>query len=1322
MSSCITPEMRKEVASNEYKRLANLKRQGYEADSENGIENIVDAMKDMRTIYQTAKKPKVSNQDMQVREEVNEVTINALNKEQPKLDGKAPIEILKTYKYADGTSKSIVRYKNSKKEYTFDTSRIWTNQMSTKQLGNEYGESLKDTSKHEELEKDMYKDPDKMLNLFDELEAIDGGKTEYTDNMRELLTKVVDGTKPILNEFSIHINKEAERNQGAAVLYSKNAKSKLILNVNTSSDLVEGEMSAVETYLHEIIHLSVEAAVEFKSNKLSPITEELGLLWSQAKKDITPDMLMDGNGKEAKERAQRKWDYMFNNSEGNGLKEFAAYGRTNAKMMKLLSNVKLKRTTRKLKSNSLFDHLAYLIGTLYDALKDLFVKNREDMKGDERLQWLVAQMWDKNNQALKDTSFWDKSVNVTRKTSKLLNEKAATGIVKTAKVVDNVYMGLADTLPKNLQGIAKLPRHMLAWGLNPWISEEEIKQRTIATQELSVLLDSIGLGWIFAPQGSFMSMLNFISPDDKLKTKIEKFGLMSKKLDSTRADKIVAVAKRIKDGLKGVSRKHQKYLTEVLIEMDVKSLLTKYNLKDIQGMLQDTKLVESNIEEEYKELDKLVQDVNISNYYKSQSIGLGRSLVTGITGSSQQTNIYDLVALTGTGFDNTDIVTRKWEDTKKITKIIDRLATLHALKYDTNTKRKEVISNLIDTHPNAVSTSLSFHQAYEDKIAQYNADNRLHQPHVKGSIKDLLPNYVTTKVADNSKETQKYLKKYGYKIKGKAGVEGQYLYVSTFDALAPYEKQATSKINLYKQMHTLVHSETTANLAVGNKVDLANQELKEKELEDKAKLEIRRQFAGIVEPKVDGYTMQVGFGKRTTYGISIGKDLYSDATKADKTIPKLLGAMIAEADERVSGTELNKRVMKEAWNDMAKNYKRKDMKNGKWREYIEIGPDAQFMKGHKRSEEYSKRVWKNMPQNVKQEILDRGEGHQYIAVRVDLTDMYFGTRAPSILDTKIPKMFGGKTIDERLREKDLDALVNGVKFAGELWEEVIRLYKKDVVIKLPETVLDNILSNINYSWMMGQFIWDTVEQHIRMFTNTKKYLDMKDKALALDVKIASMSGKNRRDMLIKKKELIELMKINPVHPLMEAGLFTTIAEDLQGVETNAKGRIDQLTEGFKNKVPKIIKDVGSMLYLTEDTQLFKFMQTAVTYSDFVARANRYHYLIDVEKLTHSQAIKQILDEFNNYGRHISDTFNWLDKMSPIQFHRYILGANKNLATRLKTNPLNIASMWLSDYVNPTDATWGKKDLSYTINTPSETIDNITEHVLTPATLRQLGIL
>ena len=114
-----------EAAKSEYKRLAELQKQGYDSDLENDIYDIQEALNNMRAI--AYRKPE--NIVQAEVTPIDQMFINELNNNKPK-DGKVSIQIMSGVKTAKGQLVYKVKYPNKDKVYNLPASRINADQVS----------------------------------------------------------------------------------------------------------------------------------------------------------------------------------------------------------------------------------------------------------------------------------------------------------------------------------------------------------------------------------------------------------------------------------------------------------------------------------------------------------------------------------------------------------------------------------------------------------------------------------------------------------------------------------------------------------------------------------------------------------------------------------------------------------------------------------------------------------------------------------------------------------------------------------------------------------------------------------------------------------------------------------------------------------------------------------------------------------------------------------------------------------------------------------------------------------------------------------------
>jgi hypothetical protein len=1198
-------------------------------------------------------------------------------------------------------------------------------------------EEVKLSEAHVELKNKIWKDPNEARNFFKTLHSIDGGEnTKYIQKMETLLSDITDSGSKILNEFKVYVDKTAKENAGM-VKITKNG-SELILNINENSDTLNGDMTAVEAYMHELVHLSVEFAKQYKKGPIFEAMNELITLHEQAKKEITVEQLVvDGN----KKRAQDTWNSMFNNGT-NGVSEFIAIGMTNERMIDLLNGIRPKGRKEHIRGDGIWNTMVHYLLKIYEAVREL-VEDTHGLVGDERLRYLAGRLWEHNSNTVDKHKFTEQIAGVVNKTFDVANKVIKTTVLGTSSFVmagvnktEQVFgEGHVTNTLKFVTGAASL--------FNPWMDKRQIAARNVTMTKLSKMMDGkddwLGLGGILAPESTIMTYLNrTLHDDDILTTEVEKHVLLNKQIDAKRYKTITTVGSRVLSSFGGkLSHREQNALTEVLIETDVQSLTESYDIKEIGMMLHSNKRIADAIKSETDSLRELIKDKKHLNYALSQTKGLANYMVTGTSGSTVEKTARDIFYLNSVDtLLVKDLKMTPRANHNEAIAIIDRLASLEALQR-TDKNQKILVSTLLDKSLEGIETVLMVHKMYDVKTRQFELDNKLKMGSAKGEIKDTRQAGVEIEVAADTEVAHNNMKKLGYKKVGEANVPGYNVYTKMTANIASFDKQAVAKINVHKKLHNIEGvMKRSSEKSKDKKKDKAYVDAHILDLRDRSGLEVKRQMENVVEPEADGYTHMIAYVAEsdeftvTNYGVSISKELSRAKFNRDDKAPILLGRMTAEIDEKNMAKWLNEKVYKIIEKD-SKNYLNRG-EGYQHNDYIEIGPDAKTEGLTERS--FSDSLLEGMPDDIRRKIMQKKKGNRYIAVRRDLARMYFGSRDPSILNMKIP-MTRGQTIKDQLKKVGMDAVTQKVfDHVGVVMSEIGSMQKVDIVIKTPIVAYQNTQSNFNYSVALGQTPLSVAQGQMSMFKATKHYLDnekeLLDIELAMQVKMLSKNKEGNEKLKERRKLLKIRLKENPVAPLMDAGLFTAIAEDINNKDLHTDSRVTQFIDnnGFTSFVadntPQIIKDGVNNLFITEDTSLFKTLVMFTTFSDFVARANRYNFLVGEKGYSSEEALKMILDEHVHYGLADTPLIQWLSKFFYLRFFKYFIGANKSLIHKVKEDPARMLLMaGMLDGPNPSDASILEKDFGYMLEGPFDTlIDGSQANIFPPSLLEAFGLI
>lgn len=1316
-TSCATDKLNqwKEVYNKEVARLKELAAEGYD------IESAYDELQKMNESMLNGELKEAQAQVKVYEKENRDLTgaeIAWINGGNPQLVNGVKLEVVGGYITKSGDIKYKVKYPNNSKVYTVDEYKVVYDQIDvrSKMLGNSpHHDNAKDRA-YTKLEHDIWNSQENALILFDKLAELGGEQDEHIKYLRDLLEQITDPQAQILNQFKVMLNMEAESNYGFAQAAGKDPK--VLLNINEGS-MTKGGMSAVEVYLHEMLHMSVEVAKELKG-PLADTMAEMRRLYDRAAEKITvEDLVEDGDV----ELAEAQYKYMFENAEA-GMSEFIAYAMTNRRMKELLSNITTGKQEQKVDTETIWGKVSAAIIKMYEGIRDIVKGTPKDTPMDERIAYLVANMWLHNNQTIKSARLMDVVSDTVEGVQDVLDKGIIASVKKVASITSTTMNKVIDVAGDGVIGTTLGLTKDLVDFVNPYAEQDRRDALNLGWNEVSrTLMESPltkPLGWLMRPEGSLRSLVEYLKEDDTEATRIEKLGLAVKRMDAQRELVISTVGSDILKQFGKLKHKDQEALTRALLETDVKVLTRDYSIKEIGELLTSDEKVQEEIEVLEAELETLTKNAEngydrMHNVYRIQAELLGEYMTTGVGDSAMLMNAEDIV-LAKNSVEESKIYADKALARNRIALIeaVDKLATMHAIK-NANASAKNRAGQLLQSKPEAVENLLTYHKLHALEQEGYKTSIESREVTVKGELKDLKAEYTEVRLAGNSEADKKKMKKMGFNYKGEAAVAGIGVYRKNTAGQASFDKQAVAKINERKEMHNIVSAMNLASDDYQVSTEAA-QEFVDK-VRTKSYIAVDNMLVG-TKPEKDGLVpMRNRFGQVENYGVTMDRDLYAAVTDQDRKAPVIIGKMVAEIGEKLQARVHNMEVMRGIWRDMRTNYNRKDGvagKNGK--EYLEIGPDAKHKKGSV-EEEFARRIWKDMPQNMKEMVYSQGKNNKYIAVRRDMIHSLFGMRSPSILNSKLG--FMDDTLEHKMNANNLGWAVEGIKLTGDLWQELVSLIKVGIVIKTPAVLVANVISNVYYSFALGQL--NPVAGMAKAYKDTKEYLDLQKEKTAIELKVKKSTATAAEMSRLKRIGILQ--KENPVADLMDAGLFTSVASDTALADLKSQTRLQAALEKKTENVPQIIKDGFSVLYMTEGTGLYNAMLMATAYSDFIARANRYQYL-QGKGYPKSVAMKMITDEFVNYNRIVGGLWTWLKEMGFAQFLQYTFGATKSFVDKMKHRPSSMLAMaLLTDIPNPTDGVIGITDMGYKIHSPLDiALDETGEFVLTPGTLRALGVL
>jgi hypothetical protein len=183
------------------------------------------------------------------------------------------------------------------------------------------------------------------------------------------------------------------------------------------------------------------------------------------------------------------------------------------------------------------------------------------------------------------------------------------------------------------------------------------------------------------------------------------------------------------------------------------------------------------------------------------------------------------------------------------------------------------------------------------------------------------------------------------------------------------------------------------------------------------------------------------------------------------------------------------------------------------------------------------------------------------------------------------------------------------------------------------------------------------------------------KSQELEMRLAQAKGAKRPDRVhmieTEMRKIEDINKRLSIWPLIEAGEFTQVTEGLTEDDLElGRGRIWDHVSKLADKLPPSVKTAGRYAIVAKDTALFEGLARTVSYTDFVAKAVLYDHLITKKKLSKSDAMLRITNEFVNYDMLGGRMRSKAEEVGLIWFWAFKLRSIKVAASMVRNNPLH----------------------------------------------------
>lgn len=706
------------------------------------------------------------------------------------------------------------------------------------------------------------------------------------------------------------------------------------------------------------------------------------------------------------------------------------------------------------------------------------------------------------------------------------------------------------------------------------------------------------------------------------------------------------VPANIKAEFKSLTKEEEAVLNNVVLKLDLSCLLPSgsavFDLQDI---------IENNSAKEVAE--DMMRQISLNNEQIKRIRQLAHYLATGKTGGEGLLrNAYAIAHLTKTSngykLDPSKTVTRNYVTD------IDRIISLLALT-EVPAKALDILHGTITRNFTGMKDFIDFHKSIKNQdLRTMENDPQLMFNYNKGYIPQNISNQVTVQVVTSAEKAQE-LSKLGYSLvkiinrnPGDHSLGKLYLMKSALPEAA-YRQGIIKQNNLSR--FGLTNSGFDKDSLLSIKAE--NYRSSDDNLKDFNPIPVFN-----ANGVVTGYSMDFssvladeGISKDTNPFGSLGM-WHGNAFTYEMS--KNFNLQLVKLNSKMLADDINKKspdIVEKAWRPISE-YTSKDR----------VIADA----------------WSHVPAYVKEAMAkEQNCSTSDILIRRDMIDLFLGYRTASVTDffTGISR-WSPKTCNNvaKLALKVLGKDAYKYLAGAERAIQYTSAYARSVIVVRSVVVpFYNICSNILQLRMRGIPLTYIAEKIATKTLEAEQYNTLLNNQLKIRAKIATFPDPNDQGAIKLKRRLeiiedkIGLLSINPMIQAGELSTINDVGDDYnQSVLTGTWA--EKLNEEV-GKLPDSMVQAGKWLTVSKDTAMYKILEKATIYGDFVAKSIYYDWLTEHGTQVNDALIKS-MNEFVNYDMLAGRTREYLENMGVIMFYNYTLRSLRTAFDVMLHNPVS----------------------------------------------------
>ena len=1121
------------------------------------------------------------------------------------------------------------------------------------------------------------------MNVLDVYNNIKDGSTisaspEHDAHLQSIL---VDVAQKVMDPVDVFLTENPNLEPEGKFVHIGSAKSKVFISSQNriigpvSGSLNQGlRMSTGEVYTHEILHSVVHTGLNMNKRLRAKVERLFNTAEKSLGKDGYKAFLNNPNPNQFElQAAKDRYDYVFRNTEAqktsefyqgvdpatgiprvqersNYLDEFLVLALTNENFGKALSGIKLSGTQynskswKTVKGNNIQETLGNIAQLIMDFLFQKFTTTSSAASIESELKNLAILLSKKDTKSksalylsmIKAGEYAGKASEYGNKFIK--SAVTSVPVIKTLKTTKETLTALqgSDT---------SIGRHM---------------------RQIENAYDRLDQGLIKSMVTEIRGRTDRMAWLHKLLSRRQNYLDQAKQQAS---DTMVASTNEAFQN--PLTDEEKTAFTKVGLKTDASVLNSSLGSDGLLSVLRDPKELRKQIDSVLKKIANNADLAPYTTYYQRASDALGHFM---IHSRSRSGEVVFQSARVIAALRNTDKATVLTEDQINTAEaLVDQLASLYAIKY-TSSGHKNTFANLLEKDSEGVNKVFGFHEVLKAESLDQ-AFNGNKYKFIKGYTKQILNSRINIKYGTILDEAQ--FAEEGY-VRTPKPLDRDDAEVQANGGKPVDMFMYTSRVAKVNDLLSTIFS-YTGNVAKGTTpTDIARSAGLPGKMGDPVNSEIVRKKNFTIQdmtdptivPELDNGNFMVpqvdDKGDVVGYRYMMTEETKDSHIEQVTDVTKILGSMAGQVIDKVRSPEINQELI----TGLHAVYKEGYQRNPEG--FVEVGPNSEDPK--------LREIYYMMPPKAKKDI-QKIWGSQGIFMPKDFVDISFGYRQYSITDafTKTPedrakmeRIFVGAA---KMLFKD-----KAVQRAGSLesiFTELTKLAKSNIIIKSLHVTLNNLGSNMVYLRSRGVPVSTIMKLGWEAISMGNKYqIDSKNLDKALLRKKATMRGKYTanqiKDIDVEIARLRNSIARNPTTKTIQAGLMPSLVDDIETVTSgsNFPTEFEKKVTAATDKLPAVVKKVGKVIALTEDTQAFKVLNNAVKMTDFIGRHVLYNQYTK-DGMGHEEAIASVEDEFVNFNIPTHQMIEYGNKIGVLWFTKYAMRILKVIKESVTDKPFDV---------------------------------------------------